>query len=154
MAKVRYAEARDIADIVDLGVEMHNESPRFSPMTFDKDKCAALATTLIEVPVGCVLVVEERSKIIGMLAGIVSEQFFSKDKSASDLVWFVSKAHRIGSPALKLLSRFEQWAGERDAFEVAIGVGTGVEAARTKALLSLWGYTDSGTAMTKRLKNV
>ena len=154
MAKVREAELRDVADIVDLGVLMHAESPRFAPMDFSYDKVAALITKLIEVPVGCVLVVEERGKIIGMLGGVVSEQFFGSSLTASDFAWFVAKEHRIGSPALKLLARFEQWAEQRGAFEVAIGIGTGVQAQRTKDLLKLWGYEDSGTAMTKRLKNV
>ncbi|CAB4199481.1 hypothetical protein UFOVP1326_50 [uncultured Caudovirales phage] len=154
MAKVRYAELHDVADIVELGVEMHAESPRFAPMDFNRDKVAALITRLIDLPIGCVLVVEEGGKIIGMLGGVVSEQFFGASLTASDFAWFVSKPHRIGAPALKLLSRFEQWAAERGAFEVAIGVGTGVHADKTKALLGRWGYEDSGTAMTKRLTHV
>lgn len=154
MARVRFAELKDVADVVHLGIEMHAESPRFAPMEYDCDKVATLITRLIEAPVGCVLVAEEEGKIIGMLGGVVSEQFFGASKTASDFAWFVTKAHRIGTPALKLLAGFEKWAGEQGAFEVAIGIGTGVHAEKTKALLGLRGYEDSGTAMTKRLTHV
>ena len=145
---VREATPDDFLACVLMGQRMAHESPRFSHSAFDSERCLKLLHTLTESPDGLVLVVGEEP--IGMMLGLVSEQFFSADRVAQELVVYMLPEHRGGRDVVRMIQTFEQWAATRGAREVVLGVSTEVSTERTAALYRRLGFTDSGVSLIKR----
>jgi GNAT superfamily N-acetyltransferase len=131
-----------------MGQRMAHESPRFSHSAFDSERCLKLLHTLTNSEDGLVLVVGDEP--IGMLLGLVSEQFFSADRLAQELVVYMLPEHRGGRDVVRMIQAFEAWAVSRGAREIALGVSTEVETERTAALYRRLGFHNSGVTLAKR----
>lgn len=146
--EVRRATEDDFVACVLMGQRMAHESPRFSRSAFDSERCLALLHTLTNSDDGLVLVVGDEP--IGMMLGFVSEQFFSADKVAQELVVYVLPEHRGGRDVIRMIKAFEAWAITRGAKEIALGVSTEIATDRTTALYRHLGFVDSGVNLIKR----
>jgi GNAT superfamily N-acetyltransferase len=131
-----------------MGQRMAHESPRFSHSTFDMDRCLNLLHTLTSSEDGLVLVVGDEP--IGMLLGLVTEQFFSADRIAQELVVYMLPEHRGGRDVVRMIQAFEDWAVARGAREITLGVSTEVNTERTAAMYRRLGFVDSGVTLVKR----
>lgn len=151
MTSLRIATLDDVSVLVSLGRVMHRESPRYSRFPFVDAKVDALVRGLINNPDGAVIfVAEERDQgIIGMFGGILAEHYFTTGKYATDVAVFVAQAYRGGSAFPRMLAAFEEWAAAKGAFEIAPGISTEVNAARTLALYEKKGYRLSGHMVVK-----
>lgn len=151
--KVRTAVADDIYDLVELGYYMHQESPRYQRLHYSQDKVGALASRLI--PTGGVFVAERDDMIIGMMAGFVTEHWFSGDLMASDFVLYLMPDERKrGRAAVMLFRAFEQWAIAKGAVDICPSTSTGVDAEGTARFYEKMGYARTGVSMFKRVRDV
>lgn len=151
MAKVRHGTATDWPQLLAMGRDMRNESPRFAAMDYDDDKVIDLFAGLSAGPNGLVLVADGASGPVGMLLGFAAEHFFGHSITASELVVYVAPHARGGSTAVKLLRAFEDWAVERRASEIVLGVSTEVHAERTAQFYNRLGFERSGFTVRKTL---
>jgi hypothetical protein len=135
------ATPADLAEILDLGQQMHAESA-FRYFDLDIQKCAMLFHTCITNPETHFIrvAVGPTNEVIGVFAGQISEYYFGRDLIASDYLWYVTPEYRGSRAALALLRDFHKWAEDRNAAEVYIGISTGVSAEKTGALLEKLGY--------------
>lgn len=145
---VRVATADDFVPCLLMGQRMAHESPRFSHSAFDMDRCLDLLHKMTNSEDGLVLVVGDEP--IGMLLGLVTEQFFSADKLAQELVVYMVPEHRGGRDVVRMIQAFEEWAVSRGAREIALGVSTEVNTERTAAMYRRLGFVDSGVTLVKR----
>lgn len=150
MATIRRAAPDDKRELMTLARLMHEESPRFSRMSFAEGKASSVIDFLIADPSGCAFVADDGDRIVGMMGGIVVEHFFSRALTASDLVLYVLPQHRGSSVAVRLVRQFEQWAIAAGACEVVLSVGTELQAERTATLFERLGYARSGIMTIKR----
>lgn len=144
---IRDAEIEDIKALVELGEDMHAESPRFSPYRYLQEKLFDLTYNLIESPDGIVLVAEDGEQMVGMMLGFTTEFFFSDAKYASDIVLYVVPEKRGSSAAVRLVNEFRMQARERGAAEFVPGTSTGVEPERTKKFYEAMGCEALGYSM-------
>lgn len=151
MAEVRRATAADGPALVALGRAMAAESPRYCRTNFDEAKCLQTFHALLEAPVGIVLVAEDHTGLVGMMAGFALENFFGRAINASELVLYVTPALRGSRVALRLVKAFEQWAGEMGAETVEVGVSTEVHVERTVEFYQRLGFEPTGVRLLKRV---
>ncbi len=149
--RIRRATGEDKETLLELGRDMHAESPRFSKLRYNDAKAASLFDMLVDNPNGIVLLAEDGDKIIGMMAGFASPHFFSFQLFASDFVLYIDPAHRGGTTAMRLIKNFEQWAIELGVAEIVLGVSTEVNAERTAEMYQRLGYEKSGITVIKRV---
>ena len=155
MAEIRWATEADIPQLVALGKRLHEEAPRYRGTIYDEKKVAALAHRIIHSPeTGCALVAEKGGRIVGTIAGFVTEHWFGPSKFAADLTVFLAPEWRGGSIFIKLLRRFEDWAQSAGAAELVLGISTGIDPAVTGAMYERLGYTSYGTSYVKRFTSV
>lgn len=148
---IRDATLNDAPDLLRMGELMHHESPRFNKFTFDLDKTRKLIEFLVTNSNGIVIVAERDGKLIGMLGGMVSEHFFSRDTYACDFVVFIDPEHRGGSTVIRMIKLFEQRAKDLGAKEVSLGISTEVNTERTANLYEKLGYMRSSVGTIKRI---
>lgn len=144
---VRPANVQDIPVIVTLGEQLHHASA-YAGLPYCPHKVSALMQHLIHGG-GVVFVAERQSKVIGGLAGAVTEHWFSTAKLAFDYSFFITPSHRHGITAMKLLSAFSEWARLKGATEIRMGITTQINPAATARLYRAAGFTNAGILLRK-----
>ena len=145
---IRPARIDDIPRLVDLGAVMHSESPRFRDFAYQPARVGEMIEWLMGSPQGLVLVAEQPLEgVIGGLMAMTMPHYACDLVQASDLAFFIHPEFRGGSPALRLVRGYLDWAREMGA-EPSIGINTGVQPERTGQLLAALGADQSGTIWT------
>lgn len=146
--EIRKATIDDLPELIRLGRAMHEESPRFRDWAFADEKAAALAQNIVG-GAGLALVAVKDGEVIGMLASVVAEHFFSYAPYAADLVVYVTPAHRGSSACYRMVRQWDQACSEV-VVESVLGISTDVAPERTRKLYEKLGYKLSGYIMVKR----
>lgn len=141
---IRPAEIEDIDRLVALGGLMHQESPRFSRMRYSPEKVQTMLYNMIGNQTGCALVAVKHDEIIGGILGVVYPHWFSEDLVAQDLALFVDPTKRGGIVAARLVRGFIDWAQQRKAKMIQLGITTGVHVEQTARLYSELGLSECG----------
>jgi len=140
----RPMEDTDIATMIELGAAMHNESA-FRHLDYDREKCFAMGVKYLMNPDWyfsyCAY---EGDELVGMFMGYLNRYYFGNDLLANDILWYVKKERRGSMVGIRLLNAFRNWAKERGASEVCIGVSTALDVDRTHGLLSRMGFDHVG----------
>jgi GNAT superfamily N-acetyltransferase len=124
---IRFANMEDLPAIVELASRMHSLT-RFKAYPFHAQKTANSIAALIRHDKGryAVFVAENSDrKIVGGLIGVMEQQIFSDAFTASIMHIDVVPEARMGGYGVRLIKAFEQWAKNRDVFEICFGVNSG-----------------------------
>lgn len=143
---IRYEDfsVENIADIVVLGMEMHEESVH-KDLPFDIEMAAQSAfEKIIQNPHGYGRIAFDGEHPVGMVAGVLATHDFVPLLFAYNNVWFVDKERRGTPIGVKLLEQFQDWAKDQGAAEVHLGVASGVTPERTGKALERMGYGSVG----------
>jgi GNAT superfamily N-acetyltransferase len=148
---IRPGRHEDIERLIEMGERMHNEGA-YSFLPFDHEKVRQLIISYInDSETSCGLVAEEHSIPIGMFAGFVTDYFFCSEKVACDMILYVDQEYRGSSAAVRLIGAFRDWARERGAREVCLGVSTQINAETTGRFYEKMGLSLSGGLYKQRL---
>ena len=154
MTSYKKMEEWDIDPMIELGAQMHAESA-YRDLNYSREKCEALCIKYILNPKWffgyCAY---EGDELIGMIMGHLVPYYFGNDLLANDILWYVRKDRRGSMVGIRLLNAFRDWAKERGASEICIGVSTALDLDRTHKLLSRMGFTHVGGTFKEAVKNV
>lgn len=139
--RIRRPEAGDWPQVVRLAADMHMET-EFRRYRFSIEKVEQLYEALLADDKNFfACVAEVRDDLIGFMAGFVCEHFFSTDKYASEMLFYVSPNWRGSTAALRMVRAYEAWAQDTDALDIMAGVSSGVQVDRTARFYEHLGYT-------------
>lgn len=79
-------------------------------------------------------------QLCGGLGGMIAPDLYDGRLYAQEFFWFIGKAHRSGTGALKLLRAFERWAIDRKAVELRMVHLVGEQAPDLEAFYRALGY--------------
>ncbi len=142
---IRQAAIADVPRLVELGAQMHAESPRFSRLAFDAEKLAAFLGSAVNAPHVLVLVAERDDQIVGGFVGLALEHWCSRDLVATDLALFIEPRKRGGLIASRLVRAYLDWAERRGAKLIQLGITTGVATLATERLYEVLGLSRCGS---------
>ncbi|WOS40680.1 GNAT family N-acetyltransferase [Xanthomonas rydalmerensis] len=140
---IRFALHSDIPAMLVLGEAMHEES-RFRSRPWNTEKVRKLLAWLIDDPDGIALVAEDDGRIIGGFMGMVQDHWCTDSRESCDLALYVTPEHRGGLTAARLLNKYRNWAHERGADSVLLGITTGVDLATSTRLFERLGFQHVG----------
>lgn len=123
---VRNATAEDLTRLVQLARRLHSQSDwawvPFSPSALRKS-----LSQMIRSPEFCILVAEKDGEMTGLLFGMVDQVLYGNTLYATDIEFAAE------SGGDELLDAFRQWAKQRGAKVVVMGVSdSGREAAKDR----------------------
>jgi GNAT superfamily N-acetyltransferase len=95
----------------------------------------------------------DNDKIVGFMAAMVHEYFFSNRKRVSDLGLYVLPEYRGSRAALKLVKSLETWAKQTGADDLHLGQTTAVDIDKTRQFYERLGYKTVGFNTIKHLKD-
>ena len=132
---------------------MHEESA-YAFLPYDRDKVRGLIIDYIEDnDTRCGLVAENNGIIIGMIGGYLIDYYFCNETLVSDEVLFVKSNRRGGMTAMRLIDELRQWARDRGARELCLGISTNVQIETTGKLYERLGFTYVGGIYKINLNN-
>jgi GNAT superfamily N-acetyltransferase len=117
----------DIPAMVELASRMHALT-RFKSFPFSAQRTTNSIVALIQHDKGkyAVFVAENsEGKVVGALIGVMEQHIFSESYVASIMHIDVLPEARMGGYGVRLIKAFEQWARNRNAFEICFGVNSG-----------------------------
>lgn len=139
---IRAATNDDVPRMVELGELMHAESPRWSRLSYDRGKVAALLADLIASPEGFAWVAcDESGGVVGGLIAFIGEHWSSRDRVAQELALFVEQNKRGALCAARLIAVADAWAEGCGVKWLEAGTSSGVAPERTTQLYEHLGFT-------------
>lgn len=124
------------------------EEAQFKDAKPSKDKIQKLFKVPNAIAFGAV----KDEKLIGFIAGMKHEYFFSEKQRIGDLGFYVLPEYRGCSAAVKLIRKLEGWAKDMNVDDIYIGQTTKVNIDKTKQFYERLGYQTVGFNTVKNLK--
>jgi len=148
---IRPPGSADVDAIVDMGERMHRESV-YAFLPYNREKVQRLFRAFVDHPeTWGGFVAEDDGKIVGMIGGYLTDYFFCDEKLASDMILFLDQPYRGGLTSGRLIRAFEQWAIERGARELCLGISTGINIDSIGRFYEHMGMTRVGAVYKRRL---
>ncbi|MFM9434609.1 GNAT superfamily N-acetyltransferase [Janthinobacterium sp. CG_23.3] len=138
---IRVATLDDLPRILDLGELLHKESPRWSRLTFNRDKAAAFMRMLLTSESGVVFVAERDGVVVGGIAGYAEAHWASDDVLANEVSFFMDPGARGSMAPTRLICALRAWGEIRGAKWLHAGTSTGLDPERTAGLYERLGFT-------------
>lgn len=143
--------AENIADIVVLGMALHEESAA-RDIPFDIEYSAQNAYDhIIKAENGFGLLAMDGETPVGMIAGRLGRHEFSPAVLGYNHIWYVVPEKRGTPVAFRLLRAFEDWCMYRGAEHIHLGLAAGVLSERTGRALTRFRYKFLGGNFAKAL---
>lgn len=142
---IRFATLSDVPALVEGGQRMHTLT-RFRTQPYNATKVAKVFTEVITAGSGkyALMVAESNDLIVGALMGVVEQQIFSDEWTASIMHIDVLPEARMGGWAVRLLKAFEQWAKNRGVVELSFGINSEDDMQRIGQFAGRMGYRKVG----------
>ena len=144
--KVRPIATTDIEALVGLA-RLNLQESRFNGLPFIEDKVRANLIQMASLPRSDHFVCgafNSADVLTGYLVGSIESYFFCDHRVATSVFFFVDPAERGGFAALKLILAFREWAKNREASELYIGIAGGVLMERSGRFLQRIGMRFTG----------
>lgn len=169
---IRFATLADVDACVAIGRRMHALT-RFQAYDYDAARVAQQLRAVIETGQNqrgshCFLVAEravgfgdgtsaqddagpsdearapDHGRLIGALIGCIEQHFFSVQSVASVVHYDVLPEYRMSGAGFKLLIALRRWAENRGAYELSVGINSGVDLERLDRFLRRLGFRQTG----------
>ena len=137
--------------VLALAREMHAESVAHRGIPLDEAKVVQQLNASHSMPDTIYFRIAVRGEeVLGGFFGIISTLYFSQDRVARDMAWFVRRDRRGSRAAVLLVADFERWAEERGVRDFMLGQPPAVKNETTRALYEHLGYEVVGFNTVKR----
>lgn len=140
--KFRYEDLalENIRPALELCRRLHEESP-LAEFQFDEEWAAQrLYQGIITNEHAIGEIAFEGDEPVGLITIQLMNHDFAPSLLAFNNIWYVAKRHRGSMVAVRLLKSMQDWAEERGAITMHIGVAAGINSKRTGKLLNKLGY--------------
>ncbi len=142
---VRPATLEDIPGIIDMGVEVCEESPFYKNFTPDYRQQYSILTNAIQSINACVFVCDD---LTGFFIGHIEKMPWFAEIRATEDVLFVTRHKRMSRRAKLLLLAFLEWAASKQVRLITAGVSTGIHAEQTASFYKKFGFSQKESTMT------
>ena len=111
--KVRKATQEDTYDLLGLVKKFYKEG-EYSFLKFDNEYVLNQIRTHLNLESNLCLVVEYENELVGFFFGVLGHTFFSQQKVATEVSWYVLKEHRRKNVGRPLLEEYFKWVENND----------------------------------------
>ena len=125
----------------EMGRLAFEESSFRDLIEFDDSKLLEVARKFAVEDGHVLMIALDDERPIGVFAGHTSDFYFSSDKFARDVLWYVREEYRKLGVGLGLLSMFETWASGEGAKMVYLSQDSGINMDKFTRILDKRGYS-------------
>lgn len=137
---LKVADLSDLSDIKRMALLFKANSP-YADQVCDESKVEETLIGLIQgdKTSSLILVAIEDGKTVGMLACLAAEFIFSREKYATELLWWVDPEHRRG-PGKELQEAFTFWANKVGCKYINMSLLENKDTSKMKRIYKKLGY--------------
>ena len=132
------------ADFAEMGRLAHAESVFKDFVGYDQKKLLGVARKYAEEGDHFLAIAMDGDRSVGVLAGHISDYYFSSDRLARDVLWYVREEYRNTGAGLVLLDMFERWSKARGAAVVYLSQDSGINIDKFTRMMEKRGYAFVG----------
>ena len=149
---IKIATLEDLPGLLKVLKNFFDASPFDSLTEFDYAIAAETAKKIIEGPKesGVILLYLKENTVKGVIAGLCHQMFFSRDRVATELCWWVDEDAR-SKESLDLIEAYEFWAEKVGCTITTMANLTGETGERLDKYYKRRGYTPLETAYGKKV---
>jgi len=141
---IRKAQTGDLTELLALGKKLQVLSP-YAAVPLDILTCGQTLGQCISNAFGFAVVAVHEGKITGFMMGAAVPLWFSKKRSASDIVTYAETP----GDGYRMISRFVKWAWSvPNVIEITLAQSSGIDVERTGALYERVGMKRVGSIFT------
>ena len=141
---IRRAQIADLPQLLALGKRLLKQTP-YADVKIDTLIAGQTLGQCINSAFGLALVAEHRGKITGLLLGAAVPLWFSKSRSATDIVTYAETP----GDGYRMIRRFVKWAWNLpNVIEVTMAQSSGIDVDRTAQLYERVGLARVGALYT------
>lgn len=150
---IRDAIEADIPRVLEMSRRFLAEGPYRDDITDNEELTNALALRLVQSPDSRVLVSDEGGELTGLVVMLVYPHYFSGEKTAGELIWYVEPEHRQSWAGIALARAAERVAREMGATTIQFTAPATASADPNVAkMYELLGFHAVETTYSRRLK--
>jgi GNAT superfamily N-acetyltransferase len=151
--RVREAQASDVERVVQLCAEHAYPELPWKHVRFDSDALVETLRHIVGSPTGtCILLEEDDGDVVGFALVFLNRYFFSHERYAADLTFYVRPDCRRGWPGVRLIRAMIAYAKSQNVQELLLTVTSGVKVERTVRLIERMGGKVLGRSLSISLK--
>ncbi len=149
--KVRFAQERDIEDIIAMG--RHNVEQTLPGQPYEPERVATLFSEYLETGNPTFFVCEKAEAVIGFLLVGFGDYDYRSGFFTIQKVLYVKPENRGTRAAVLLTKHLVDWSRELGASEIIGGNDNDFQSDRTSKFLERFGFRKVGYAMSKNLES-
>lgn len=112
---IREAQASDIERVLEMGHRFLREGPYSREISSNMETTSHLAHAILSNPLAKILVNDENGNLTGLMVFIVYDHYFSGEKTAGEVIWYVEPEYRNTFTGIALLRAAQRMAREMGA---------------------------------------
>jgi len=147
---IREARVEDIPVVVFLA-GMFVEESQYG-LTLNVSKTRDLARSFLDDPDKLLLLSIQDGNPCGLLAASVTESYFSDDRIAAEIAWYLLPSARGTSDSLRMIDVFEKWAKVRECTLAQLSCIDYLSGDQVAKLYTRKGYSKKESAFVKEIK--
>lgn len=141
---IRHAQVADLPELLKLGKRLHKKSP-YASIDVDTLSCGQTLGQCINNAFGFAMVAVHDGKITGFMMGAAVPLWFSKKRSASDIITYAESP----GDGYRLIRKFVDWANSiPNVIEITLAQSSGLDTERTGILYERAGLQRVGSIYT------
>ena len=131
---IRQTKHKDLPAILELIKEFHAETLNEFGLDCNEEVAQELMPKLIDTSL--VLIVDD--KLVGVIAGFITNHIVSKEPLFQEVIWYISKEHR--RYGIRLYLELEKWCKDKGIKQIVMGNMGGDKDDTFKKLYKRLGY--------------
>lgn len=148
--EIRYAQDKDYPFILFMATSFIEESGY--PFPISTTKMRDVINSFIQAHghgKACIVMVDSHDHPVGMVAGAVTDLYYTDERVAQEIVWYVDIDYRGIRESIELLKAFEAWAKWQKCKYVQVSNLQEVNGDKVEKFYNKFGYSKKESAFLK-----
>lgn len=150
ITRIREAKLTDIDDLLDQAEQFHAESS-YRHIPINVDKLRSFYQTQVTLKTSLLLVAYKGDQLIGHFVGHIYDFYFSDERSAADLIFYVTPEKRGSRTAVSFVRRYLRWCKANNVLDASLSISTDINAEKTSRFYSKLGFPLAGHLHKKQM---
>ncbi len=147
---IRQASLNDIDDLMVQAELFHAESS-YKNIAINKDKLRGFYKAQIILETSLILVAYQGEQLVGHFVAHIYDFYFSDERSAADLIFYVTPEKRGSRTAVCFVQRYLEWCTTNDVFDASLSISTDINPEKTSRFYSKLGFPLAGHLHKKQM---
>ncbi|WP_262696462.1 GNAT family N-acetyltransferase [Kordiimonas aquimaris] len=148
--QIRQATLNDIDDLMVQAELFHAESS-YKNIPINQDKLRGFYKAQVILETSLILVAYQGKQLVGHFVAHIYDFYFSEERSAADLILYVTPEKRGSRAALTFIRQYHEWCTVNGVVDASLSISTDINPGKTSRFYSKLGFPLAGHLHKKKI---